>query len=646
MKRILNHISLPAKLLLLGVFGLLLFAVPTWMYIQKGNAGVNTKILELKGVPVEKDVIDLLNLMQRHRTETAFGITSKTPASAPRIALRDRVNQKTEAIGAYLRTTTIDAIIIQRFIQFTALWNQLQSDVDEKKLTLSSNIKRHNDLIRGFLEINTHILDYHSLSLDSDLRSYQLIMTMLTRLPALTETIAQMQVAGVSMLLEKDVISAGDSLHMEVLINNGKLALENFNAELLKTWQYDNDLRMKYNSESDFALKKINQALAMTEDGFLKHGKRPLPQDYAAAFTQAIDDYSIFADEGCDELMIMLSEQIKQYRLNQLQLLAWLIVIAVIVIIMAIYVSHSITGPVSEAAKVASEVASGDLTSDLVPTGTNEMADLIHSLMKMRQRLSSMVADIKYNAATIATSSEQIAKGNNDLSSRTEEQAASVAETVASMKQLSSSILQNAENTRHAAVMASSATESALMGGEAMESVLNLMQRISTSAGQIEEITSVIDNIAYQTNILALNASVEAARAGEHGRGFAVVAEEVRALAQRSAKAAKDIKLLTGHSVEIARQGILQAHDSGDKVKQSVEAIAQTARLVNEISASSKQQTSGVTQVNISVSQMDRSIQQNAVMVEKSASSADDLAARAIQLRDMVAVFRTTAAAD
>lgn len=133
---------------------------------------------------------------------------------------------------------------------------------------------------------------------------------------------------------------------------------------------------------------------------------------------------------------------------------------------------------------------------------------------------------------------------------------------------------------------------------------------------------------------------------GEHGRGFAVVAEEVRALAQRSAKAAKDIKLLTGHSVEIARQGILQAHDSGDKVKQSVEAIAQTARLVNEISASSEQQTSGVTQVNISVSQMDRSIQQNAVMVEKSASSADDLAARAIQLRDMVAVFRTTAAAD
>lgn len=301
----------------------------------------------------------------------------------------------------------------------------------------------------------------------------------------------------------------------------------------------------------------------MTEDVFLIHGKRPLPEDYAAAFTQAIDDYSIFADEGCDELMILLSEQIKQYRLNQLQLLAWLIVIAIIVIIMAICVSHSITDPVSEAAKVASEVASGDLTSDLVPTGTNEMADLIHSLMKMRQRLSSMVADIKYNAATIATSSEEIAKGNNDLSSRTEEQAASVAETAASMKQLSSSILQNAENTRHAAVMASSATESALMGGEAMESVLNLMQRISTSAGQIEEITSVIDNIAYQTNILALNASVEAARAGEHGRGFAVVAEEVRALAQRSAKAAKDIKLLTGHSVEIARQGFCKPMTQG-----------------------------------------------------------------------------------
>ncbi|ADP12593.1 Methyl-accepting chemotaxis protein III [Erwinia sp. Ejp617] len=643
MKRILNHISLPAKLLLLGVFGLLLFAVPTWMYIQEGNADVNTKILELKGVPVEKEVFDLLNLMQRHRTETAFAIATNNPVSPTRIASRDRVNSKADAIGAYLLTTSIDNHVQQRFSELTALWNQLQSDIDDKNLTISGNIKRHTDLIRMLLDINTHILDYHNLSLDPDLRSYQLIMAMLNRLPTLTEAIAQMQAVGVSSLLEKDAISASDLVRMEVLINNGKIAFENFNAELVKSCQSDNALRMKLNPLSDIALKKYNEALAMTEDGFLKHGKRPQAEDYAAALTLAINDYAILANEGCDELMFMLSEQIKQHRLNQLQLLAWLIVIAIMVIVMGICISHSITGPVSEATKVASVVASGDLTSHLVPTGTNEVADLIHSLMKMRQRLSSLVADIKHHAATIATSSEEIAKGNNDLSSRTEEQAASVAETAASMEQLSSSILQNAENTRHAAVMASSATESALMGGESMESVLNLMQKISTSAGQIEEITSVIDHIAFQTNILALNASVEAARAGEHGRGFAVVAEEVRALAQRSARAAKDIKLLTGQSVDIARQGILQAQDSGDKVKQSVKAIAQTARLVNEISTSSKEQTSGVTQVNIAVSQMDRSIQQNAVMVEQSASSAEDLAARAIQLLDMVAVFRTTA---
>jgi methyl-accepting chemotaxis protein len=189
--------------------------------------------------------------------------------------------------------------------------------------------------------------------------------------------------------------------------------------------------------------------------------------------------------------------------------------------------------------------------------------------------------------------------------------------------------------------MAESATNAALLSGNAMESVMETMHKIRGSSGKIEEITSVIDGIAFQTNILALNAAVEAARAGESGKGFAVVASEVRALAQRSAAAAKEIKGLIEQSVDHAHEGIAMAKNAGDRVRQSVEAIEQTSQLIRDISTSSAEQSSGITQINIAVNQMDQVTQQNAVLVEESATSADDLAHRAAHLRDMVAVFRT-----
>lgn len=643
MKKTLDNITLPAKFAILALFGLLLFSVPTWMFIQVGNQKVSTKLLELQGVPVEKEIIKLLNILQRHRAETIIAIAKNSPDTSARVALKEQINQNMKSIQAQLRNTGINANVLQRFIQLTAFWNQLQSDIDRQKLTLSSNLARHAEMIRTLLDINMETLDYYGLSLDPDLISYQLIMSLLTRLPELTETIAQIRASGTSLLSDKDAISASDIVRMEFQIAAGRNALALFNLNLLKSYESDSDLRAKFSPDSDIALKKVNEALKMAEAVFVKNSSvRPEPADYAEVFTLAINEYANFAAEGSDELMSLLSAQINQYRLTQFELLAGLLVVVMFVVVLGIYISRSITGPVNEAAKVASQVASGDLTANLVSTGTNEMAGLIQSLMKMRQQLALLVADIKDNAATIATSSEEIAKGNGDLSSRTEEQSASITQTAASMEQLSSSILQNAENTRHAAEMASQATNAALLGGEAMESVLVSMQKISSSAGQIEEIIGAIDNIAFQTNILALNAAVEAARAGEYGRGFAVVAEEVRVLAQSSASAAKDIKLLIERSTENVSQGISMAHNAGDKVKQSVQGIEQTARLVREISSTSQEQSAGVTQIKIAVNRMDQVTQHNAVMVEHSAASAEELAARAIRLRDVVAVFRTT----
>ncbi|MBD8164000.1 methyl-accepting chemotaxis protein [Erwinia persicina] len=646
MKRLLNNINLPAKFLLLAFFSLMLFAVPSWLFIQEGNQQINVKELELQGIPVEKEMLNLLNLMQRHRAEAAIAIATNDPATPNRLALKARIDQLNAALLTTLSATRNNDALLQRFNALTAEWEQLQRDIDSRNLTLATSLNRHAEVIRSALDLNVDVLDFYSLSLDADLNTYQFIISSFSRLPDLTETLGQIRARGTSLLAKKDGIEDSDYARMEFQIRNGRNALRLYNANLKKSFETDEEVRAKFSGKGEAALQQASEALKIAEDVFVNRTKTDLqPAEFVALFTRAINQYNTFGLEASDEISRMLSEQISAHRLAQVELLGVLAVLALFVVILGVYIIRSITGPVSDAAKVARDVASGDLTSHLAVTGNNEMAGLIGSLMQMRERLSLLVADIKDNATTIATSSEEIAQGNGDLSARTEEQAASLAQTAASMEELSSIILQNADNTRYAAGMASSATDAALLGGEAMESVLQSMQKISASAGQIEEIISVIDSIAFQTNILALNAAVEAARAGEHGKGFAVVAAEVRALAQRSATAAKEIKQLIGVSVDNARQGIAMAQDAGDKVKQSVGAIEQTAQLVNEISASSQEQSAGISQINIAVNQMDQVTQQNAVLVEQSASSADELAARAVQLRELVAVFRTAQAA-
>lgn len=642
MKNILNTINLPAKFLILAFFALLLFAVPSWLFVNEGNQQINAKERELQGIPVEKQMLNLLNMMQLHRAQAAIAVAQQNAAIPARLALKEQVEQSISTLQTTLAATGQDNVAWQDFSKVTAQWQQLQRDIDSRNLTLQTNLSRHAEMIRTLLDANIEVIDYFGLSLDPDLNTYQFIISTFSRLPELTETLGQIRARGTSLLASKEAILDSDYARMEFQILNGKNALRLYNANLLKSFNTDSSVREKFSGQANAALQQAGEALALAEDVFIKRTKNDLPPtEFVARFTAAINQYNQFANDASDQLSNMLSEQISQHRTAQFELLGVLALLAGLIIFLAVFIIRSITGPVRDAAKVAKDVAAGDLTSHLVVTGSNEMAGLIASLMEMRQRLSLLVADIKDNATTIATSSEEIAQGNGDLSARTEEQAASLAQTAASMEELSSIIMQNAENTRYAAGMATSATDAALLGGEAMQSVMVSMQKISASAGEIEEIISVIDGIAFQTNILALNAAVEAARAGEHGKGFAVVAAEVRALAQRSASAAKEIKQLIAHSVENARQGISMVADAGEKVKQSVGAIEQTAQLVNEISSSSQEQSAGVSQINIAVNQMDQVTQQNAVLVEQSASSADELAARAIQLRELVAVFRT-----
>jgi len=303
-------------------------------------------------------------------------------------------------------------------------------------------------------------------------------------------------------------------------------------------------------------------------------------------------------------------------------------------------IGRSVTVPLNEAVKVAQRVATGDLTSRIEVKTRDETGLLLQALKDMNASLVKIVSEVRGGTEAISSASRQISSGNADLSHRTEEQGSSLEETASSMEELTGTVKQNAENARQANQLAVGASSVAVKGGEVVGQVVNTMTSINDSSKKIVDIISVIDGIAFQTNILALNAAVEAARAGEQGRGFAVVASEVRSLAQRSAAAAKEIKALIIDSVSNVESGSHLVEEAGRTMNEIVGAVKRVTDIMAEISAASQEQSSGIEQVNQAIAQMDEATQQNAALVEEAAAAAESLQDQAVNLTRAVAVFK------
>ncbi|WP_368921695.1 methyl-accepting chemotaxis protein [Comamonas aquatica] len=313
---------------------------------------------------------------------------------------------------------------------------------------------------------------------------------------------------------------------------------------------------------------------------------------------------------------------------------------AAVALVWGWWITRTVTVPVKQAVHAALQIAEGDLPQDIPRGGRDEMGVLLQELVSMRDKLERVVSHVRTNAQGVLSSSEQIASGNADLSGRTEEQASALQQTAASMEQMSSTVRHNADSAAQANQLAMNASQVAARGGDVVARVVDTMKGIDASSQKIADIIGVIDGIAFQTNILALNAAVEAARAGEQGRGFAVVAGEVRALAGRSADAAKEIKLLITESVDRVGQGSHLVAEAGATMQEVVTAIRHVSDLVGEISAASKEQSQGVGQVSDAIAQMDQVTQQNAALVEESAAAALGLQHQAKQLVDAVSSFK------
>jgi methyl-accepting chemotaxis protein len=310
--------------------------------------------------------------------------------------------------------------------------------------------------------------------------------------------------------------------------------------------------------------------------------------------------------------------------------------------LVALLVSRSITRPLIEAVAVAKQVADGDLTANVVVKSTDEIGELMTALKHMNANLLDIVSEVRSGTETIAGASAEIATGNMDLSSRTEQQAGSLEETASAMEELTSTVKQNADNARQANKLASSASEVAIQGGSVVGKVVDTMGSINASSRKIVDIISVIDGIAFQTNILALNAAVEAARAGEQGRGFAVVASEVRSLAQRSASAAKEIKRLIDDSVEKVDTGSKLVEQAGATMQEVVASVRRVTDIVGEISAASHEQSTGIDEISRAITQIDETTQQNAALVEQAAAAAQSMQDQAGRLMRVVSVFKLT----
>ena len=307
---------------------------------------------------------------------------------------------------------------------------------------------------------------------------------------------------------------------------------------------------------------------------------------------------------------------------------------------MGLLLARRIVASLASAIGVARTIAGGDLSGQISATSNDEVGQLMTAMADMSDSLVRIVSEVRSGTETINTASGEIAAGNLDLSARTEQQAGSLEETASAMEELTATVRQNSDNARQAKQMAVSASDKAVRGGEVMGDVIRTMEAIDSSSNKIADIISVIDGIAFQTNILALNAAVEAARAGEQGRGFAVVATEVRNLAHRSAAAAKEIKALISDSVEQVEQGGKLVQQAGAAMTEVVDTVRSVTDIVSEISAASAEQSTGIDEINRAITQMDEVTQQNAALVEEAAAASQSLQEQAGNLANLVGAFK------
>ena len=641
---LLHRWSLLQKFMILGTIGLMMSAMPTFLYVEHALQTIDEARTEVAGAPPLIALNKTVQLMQIHRGLSASMLSGDEGLGARRPAVRDGVGKALTQVDEHFATAAVPAAQMAVWAKVKQTWQALEPQVAARSLTPPQSTAQHTQLIASIMLLSEELRYTYKLQMDPDPDTHALIQATLVDAPMLSEKLGIMRAQGSSALVQGVLPPASKSTLQALQQRAGELVGEtfrNFDRAMVTNPQF----RQQLEAPTRDLKARIEATRQMADQNLIQAASLQMPaKDYFDDFTRTIDALFSVNDRAMHALDAKLQERVEHLWQTLIEVLVALLVTLSMTTALALVFVRSMTKPLAQAQDLARAVADGDLSGADVAHGSNEVGQLIAAQQRMRAKLRPVVAQVRQSAEGLASASAEIAQGNNDLSARTESQAAALEKTAASMEQLNTTVHQNAESARQANQVAENASQVAAKGGQVVAQVVHTMEAINGSSHKIADIISVIDGIAFQTNILALNAAVEAARAGEQGRGFAVVASEVRALAGRSAAAAKEIKGLIEASVGNVHAGCTLVEQAGSTMDEILVSVRRVADIMAEINIASQAQSAGVSEVSTAIMHMDQVTQQNAALVEEMAAAADGLRGQAEGLVGTVSLFRLNTA--
>ncbi|WP_323011351.1 methyl-accepting chemotaxis protein [Castellaniella sp.] len=645
----LNRLRLWQKFSILAVLGVVLVATPTFLYLSASGQQIQATQQEIQGLQPVRQGLQVLQLMQQHRGLSALVLSGDVGAGARRLNKQNEVEQALTALDGTLRQDQHDPAINSLWRETQDGWQRLTAQLRQGGMSPGASFAAHTRLTGQMLQLSDLLQQDYGLSFEPQADGYYLIDAALNQAPKLSELFGQARALG-SGLLTRRTASPEERIEIRVLLDRAQEHYLSLNSAVANATRLDARLADVLDAPGKAALDSANQAIELAKAQLIVAQQLDYSAtEYFAVFTKAVD-----AQFQLNEAAVVQLEQLLVARADRLTHTRYLLGGAIVLLsLLGAYINLLITrallrqlgGEPDYAASILNQIAAGDLAVP-IRLRAGDRVSLLFAMKDMRDHLGDIVGDVRTGANAIATASAQISAGNLDLSARTEQQASALTQTAATTEQITSTVRQNADHARQANTLAAAAAHTASQGGVIVSQLVDTMHDINQRSEQVVDIISVIDSIAFQTNILALNAAVEAARAGEQGRGFAVVAAEVRALAQRSASAAKEIKGLIDTSVQATARGNEQAAHAGDTMQGIVDDIHRVTDIMSEIDSASREQATGIEEINQAVTQMDDVTRQNASLVEESVAAAASLKEQAETLAELVSVFRVPADRD
>ena len=625
MNALLGRLTLTRKFALLGLLALILFGIPTWLFVATINESIAFAEQEIKGAEYLAPTMRALQFTQQHRGLSGLVLNgasdmrgaweSKRKEADDVFEQVDRGNERFPELG-----------LKAPWQEVKRRWAALKGDV--ASLTPLESFTRHTALIEEITRFIERLSDAANITYDPTIEGYQLGFAATQQLPKLTEHLGRLRAWG-GVILGQHKASSEDRARITLFVGMANREMAGLDATLAKTYAAEPDLKAVLDPQFRDAEKSSRGALALIEEHILKSEKLDYSgRDYVTAMTLAIDAQFSLVKAVNERVVLALNSQMQRQSKRKFSLLAVVFGLFAASGLLGWMIVGNVVRPVRYVADTVRQVASGNMTLEIPdPAGSDEIAAVQRDMKGMVERLRQVMGEVTTNADALSNAAQPVSATAQSLSQSSSEQAASVEETTASIEQMSASIQQNTENAKVTDNMATKSSLEAAQGGVAVKQTVEAMKSIAGKIG-------IIDDIAYQTNLLALNAAIEAARAGEHGKGFAVVAAEVRKLAERSQIAAHEIGQLAGSSVTMAEQ-------AGKLLDEMVPSIKKTSDLVQEITAASQEQSAGVGQINGAMAQLNKATQQNASASEELAATSQEMGGQAAQLQQLMAFFKT-----